>query len=477
MKFTLEKPGANVVKMEITIPAKDADIAYDSAVKRFSLYVNIPGFRKGKAPKNMIERQVGVDRIKAEAIENLLPSAIDEIVKEKDLDLITQPNIINYEFEKGKDLKVTVVAEERPEVVLGKYKDLSVQIQDIPVSKEAFDQALNGLLERHKTQESIKENRKANGTDVAVIDFEGSVDGEKIQGGKGEKYALDLGNSSFIPGFAEAIVGHKVGEEFDINVTFPETYGNKELAGKPAVFAIKLHELQEKKLPELTDEFVQKIGPFKTVQELKDDIQQYLETQRENANKTNAESEVFKTIIANSTVDIPKTMIDREMQSIIREYQSRLAQQGVSWDAFLKAQDGKQIMDSIKEDARGRIKNSLVIDQIAKEEGLKLETNDFHQKLSEMSANYGVTPDILMKEVGQSPNFISSLTHQAMHDKVRDFVMMNNKVILKEATGAKKTAKEKPATKKEAAAKKGSAKKETAKKPAAKKMAKATTKK
>ncbi len=472
MKFTLEKEGVNVVKMDITIPAKDAQQAYEAAVKRFAQYVNIDGFRKGKAPKHMVERQIGTERIKAEAIENIIPSAVTEIVRKDKLDLITQPAITDYDFEIGKDLKITVRAEERPDVTLGKYKDLTVTVQDTPVTQASFDNALSGLLARYAEEKTVTEKRAAKNTDIAVIDFDGSVDGKKIPGGAGTSYSLDLGNSNFIPGFAEAIVGHKVGEEFDINVTFPENYGSTDLQGKKAVFKINLHELKVKTTPELTDEIAKKAGPFESADALKADIQNYLETQRDNANKQNSENELFKMIVANAKVDIPQSMIEREKASIIEEYKTRLSQQGVTWDVFLKSQDENQIMKTINDDARSRIKNSLVIEKIARAEELKLETQDFQQKLSEMSAAYGVAPDVLVREVGQSPAFMSNLSQQAMNDKVRDFVMTNNKVVFAAASGgaAKKSADKKPAAK-EPAAKKPAAEK----KPAAKKPAKKTT--
>lgn len=296
MKVTLEKEQENVVKLDITIPAKDAVDAYNNAVRRISQYVNIDGFRKGKAPRAVVERHVGTERIKQEAIENLMPRAINQAVADNKLDIIAQPYVTNYNFNIGEDLTVTAKAELRPEVTLGQYKDLTVEIKDTPVEADALQKQLDRLLDQHSTMETVID-RATKDTDVAVIDFDGYANGEKIQGGEAKNYPLNLGNSNFIPGFAEQIVGKNLNDEFEIKVTFPEQYHDEKLQGQPATFKIKINEIKEKKLPELNDEFAQKVGNFKTVDELKADIQKYLDEQHERTNKQNSENEVFKTVI------------------------------------------------------------------------------------------------------------------------------------------------------------------------------------
>ncbi len=439
MKITLEKEKDNVVKMDISVPAKDAQAAYDNALRRFAQYVNIDGFRKGKAPKHLIERQIGTDRIKVEAIENLMPQAISTAVKENELDLIAQPYISKYDYDLGNDLKIIAHAEIRPEVKLGKYKGLKIEVADSPIPADAFDKSLNNLLNQYSTEGKVK-GRAAKNTDIAVIDFDGYVGKEKIQGGEGKDYSLDLGNSNFIPGFAEAIVGHKSGEEFDINVTFPKTYHDEKLKGQAAVFKIKIHELKEKKLPELNDEFAKKAGPFKNVQELKDDINKFLENQRENINKQNSENEIFKTVVEAAKMEVPTTMIERETASLVEEYKARLAQQGISWEMFLQAQSEAELTKSLQAEAANRIRNSLVIDKIAKEEKLTLEAKDLERKFQEISAAYGVSPNEIIQQFGQNQEFLASVSQQALNDKVRDFLMTSNTVVLKEGKKPAKTA-------------------------------------
>lgn len=430
MKVTLEKEQENVVKLDITIPAKDAVDAYNKAVQRISQYVNIDGFRKGKAPRAVVERHVGTERIKQEAIENLMPKAINQAVVDNNLDIIAQPYITNYNFNMGEDLTVTAKAELRPEVTLGDYKGLNLTVKDTPVDESAMQKSIDNLLSQHSTQDIVTD-RPTKETDIAVIDFDGYANGEKIQGGEAKNYPLDLANSNFIPGFAEQLVGKNLNDEFEIKVTFPEQYHDEKLKGQPATFKIKINEIKEKKLPELNDEFAQKVGPFKTVDDLKADIQKYLDTQRERANRQNSENEVFKAVIDAAQVEIPQSMVDREVASLKEEYKQRLAAQGISWDTLVKAQGEDELVKNLKDDALIRIKNSLVIDKIAKTENIKLDQKDLEKKFGELSAAYGMKPQDLIKQLGQNPEVLASISQQAMNDKVRDFLMENNKVEVK----------------------------------------------
>ena len=430
MKVTLEKEKENVVKLDITIPAKDATEAYNKAVQKISQYVNIDGFRKGKAPRAVVERHVGTERIKQEAIESLMPTAINQAVVDNNLDIIAQPYITNYNFNIGEDLTVTAKAELRPEVTLGQYKGLTLEVKDSPIEADAMQKSIDNLLNQHSTQETVID-RPTKETDIAVIDFDGYASGEKIQGGEAKNYPLDLAHSNFIPGFAEQLVGKNLNDEFEIKVTFPEDYHDEKLKGQPATFKIKINEIKEKKLPELNDEFAQKVGPFKTVDELKADIQKYLESQRERTNKQNSENEVFKTVIESSKVEIPQSMVDREANSLREEYKQRLAAQGINWDALVKSQGEDQLLKNLNEDALVRIKNSLVIDKIAKEENIKLEQKDIETKFAQLGAAYGLKPQDLIKQIGQNPEVLASISQQAMNDKVRDFLMENNKVEIK----------------------------------------------
>ncbi|MDD3435835.1 MAG: trigger factor [Candidatus Gastranaerophilales bacterium] len=430
MKISLENEPNNVVKLEIEIPAKEAVDGYNRAVRRISEYVNIPGFRKGKAPRNLVEQHVGIDRIKQEALDDLLPKAFQEAVSKNNLDVISRPYVESYDFEIGKDLKIIAKVELRPEVKLGKYKDLTVEAKEYVTAKDAFDNALNGLLQRHAVFNLVVD-RPTKDTDLAVIDFDGSVNGEKIQGGAAESYPLDLANSNFIPGFAEKLVGKKLEEEFEIKVDFPKDYHDEKLAGQPAVFKIKIKEIKEKVLPELTDEFAQKIGPFKTVEDLKADIQKFLDTTKLSEDVKSSSNAVFQKVLDGANVDIQSTMIERETQSLFEEYKQRVTSQGYDFEDVMKSQDKDTVMKELREEAVARIKNSLVIDKIAQEEDIKVEPADIERKLTEVQTIYNISRNDMVKQLKENPEIFNSLSQQALNEKVIKFLTDNNKVELK----------------------------------------------
>lgn len=432
MKINLEKEKNNIVKLDIEIPAQDAVNEYNKAVRMISEHVNIAGFRKGKAPRNLVEKHVGTARIKEDAMEGLVPKAIRKAIEEHKLDVISHPSIESYEFEVGQDVKIVAKVELRPEVKLGEYKNLTIEAEEYATPADAFEKALEGLLERHATFELVVD-RKSKATDVVVMDFDDSVNGEKIQGGQAENYSLDLANSNFIPGFAEQLVGKKVGEEFDINVEFPKDYHEKKLAGQPAVFKIKLKEIKEKKLPELTDEFAQKVGPFKTVADLKADVQQFLDSTKEREDRKSADQAVFEKIIDSAKVEIQDSMIERESGALLEEYKQRLSMQGFSFEDAMKNQDQTQLMTELKKEAEMRIKSSLVIDKIAQNEDIKVDYSEMEVKLKEVEAMYQMSRADMLKQIKQNPGVFDALSQQVLNEKVMKFLSENNKVEFKKA--------------------------------------------
>lgn len=433
MKVTLENEKDNVVKVNITIPAEEATTAYNTAARKIAQYVNVDGFRKGKAPRHLVERQVGEERIKQEALEGLMPKVLSEVIEENKLDVITQPYITSYDFKKGEDLNVVVNVETRPEVKLGDYKNLTVEVTDVPVTEDAVKETLD-RIQKNYTENKIVE-RESKNTDTVNIDFEGFANNEAIKGGAAKNYDLNLEHSNFIPGFADQLVGKKAGEEFDIQVKFPEDYHDESLKGQDATFKIKVNTVKEAVVPELNDELAQKAGNFKTVDELKEDVKKRLEESRENAKKVNAENEIFKKVIENASVEIPEAMIDREANAMLADYKNRLSAQGIDWESLMKATEGtdNDVMKNIREDAKLRIKNSLVIDKIAKEEGIKLAPADIDNKFKELGNAYGVSPDQIIKSISKNPEILSSLSQQAVNDKVRALLFENNKAEFKEA--------------------------------------------
>ena len=430
MNTTIEKQQDNIVKVDIEIPAKDAVTYYNNAAKKLAQYVNIPGFRKGKAPRNIVEQNIGEERIKHEALESALPKIFSDVVKENNFDLVTQPYVESYDYKVGEDLKITAKLELRPEVTLGQYKGLTIDVEGYKTPEDALEKSLNSMLEQHASSVIVTDRKTVN-TDIIVFDFEGFANGEKIEHGDAKNFTLDLAHSSFIPGFAEQLADRPLGEEFDIEVKFPETYHEKKLAGQPATFKCKINEIKTKVLPELNDEFAQKVGPFKTVDDLKADIQKYLDTQKADIDRVNSEKAVFEKVTNDAKVDIQQSMIDRETDQLVNEYKQKLSAQGFTWEQAVEAQGYDEIMKQLKEDASIRVKNSLVIDKIAKEENIEISQADFSEKLTELSRMYQIDPATMVKQLAQTPGVFNALSQQALNEKVTKFLADNNKVNLK----------------------------------------------
>lgn len=430
METKIERLEENQVKLDITIPAKEAVQYYNDAAKRMAQYVNIPGFRKGKAPRNIIEQSVGEERIKHEALESALPRIFSETIRENSFDVVTQPYVESYDYKVGEDLKIVAKIELKPEVTLGEYKGVTVEVDEFKTPEDAFQKSLDNLLSQSATT-IVVTDRKTEAKDTVVFDFEGFANGEKIEHGDAKNYTLDLANSSFIPGFAEQLVGHELGEEFEINVTFPEEYHEKKLAGQPAVFKCKINEIKSKVLPELTDEFAQKIGPFNSVDELKADIQKYLDNQKADIDRTNSEKAIFEKIVGDAKVEIQQSMINREADQLVEEYKQKLQMQGFTWEQAVEAQGYDEIMNSLKEDAAIRVKNSLVIDKIAKVENITVSQADFTDKLNELSSMYQMDTATMVKQLSQTPGVFNALSQQALNEKVTQFLVDNNTAKLK----------------------------------------------
>ena len=430
METKIERLEENQVKLDITIPAKEAVQYYNDAAKRMAQYVNIPGFRKGKAPRNIIEQSVGEERIKHEALESALPRIFSETIRENSFDVVTQPYVESYDYKVGEDLKIVAKIELKPEVTLGEYKGITVEVDEFKTPEDAFQKSLDNLLSQSATT-IVVTDRKTEAKDIVVFDFEGFANGEKIEHGDAKNYTLDLANSSFIPGFAEQLVGHELGEEFEINVTFPEEYHEKKLAGQPAVFKCKINEIKSKVLPELTDEFAQKIGPFNSVDELKADIQKYLDNQKADIDRTNSEKAIFEKIVGDAKVEIQQSMINREADQLVEEYKQKLQMQGFTWEQAVEAQGYDEIMNSLKEDAAIRVKNSLVIDKIAKVENITVSQADFTDKLNELSSMYQMDTATMLRQLSQTPGVFNALSQQALNEKVTQFLVDNNTAKLK----------------------------------------------
>lgn len=427
MKTTVEKLENNMVKVDIEIDAETAEKEYNKACKRLAQRVNIPGFRKGKAPKAILEKNIGAEAIKHDVMDSLLPSAFAQAIKENDLNIITEPAVESYDFEIGKPVKIVAKMELKPEVKFEQYKDLEVEVEEFKTAEDAMEKEIEELTEKFTTLQTVSD-RESTDKDVVMMDFEGSVDGNLIDGGSDKNYMLDLEHSNFIPGFAEQLVGHKTGEEFTIDVTFPENYHDEKLNGKPAQFKIKINEIKEKIKPELNDELAKKVGNFKSVDELKADIQKYLDNTAKVENDKRSANKLFETIMEKMTVEVQPTMIEREKQALLIDFKQKVAQSGVNWDDVMKNDGPEKIDEELKTEALNRIKNSLMMSEIAKLENIQVTPQDLEQKIGELAMMYQTDKGTIFKEIARNTAMIQSLSQQALTQKVTKFLLENNKI-------------------------------------------------
>ncbi len=426
MTSKLEILEGNVAKIDMTIDAKEAQDAYNRAFKRISQNVNIAGFRKGKAPKNIVEKYVGTERIKAEAIENLFPKAFSDVTTEHKLDLAVQPYIESYEFETGKDLTMVVKAELKPEVKLAKYKENTIEYEEYKAEENALENELDTIRQRFSTLQTVEEDREAKSDDTVVFDFEGFVGDKAIEHGAGKNYTLDLAHSNFIPGFAEGLVGHKKGEEFTIDVTFPENYHQDELKGAKAQFKINLHEIKTRILPELDDELAKKAGKFETLEALKADINKYIEETTVAENERRKTEAVFSKVFEDTKIDIQESMIDREIDAIREETKQNALRHGQNFDELVEKEGKDEVNKKFKDEAIKRIKNSLIVEKIAKTEDIKIGQNDILEQVNQLAQMYHTTGAQIFEEIRQNPAGFSVITQQIATKKVNDILLNNN---------------------------------------------------
>jgi len=427
MKVNLEKQENNVFKLSIEIDAEVAAQEYNKACRKTGEHINVPGFRKGKAPRSMVEKHVGVGRLQQQVLDSILPNVFADAISEHQFDLATEPVIENYSFEIGKPVTVVAKLEVKPEVTLVNYKGQTIEVPEYKHEADVIEKELKILSEKFATLEPIV-GRAAESTDIVIIDFKGTVNGEPIKGGAGKNQQLDLSNSHFIAGFAEQIVGKNIGEEFKINVTFPEGYQDKALAGKPAEFEIKLNEIKQKITPEINDELAQKVGPFQTLEDLKADMSKYLEKSKENENKIRAEKVILEKIVEQAKLDIPDSMVNREAKTLLEEIQTRFKSQGISWEQVLEQQGHESTWNSLREEAAKRVKTSLVLSAVAKTENIILTEADFAEKVKELARVYNSDEKSIYEQMAQTPALAQGLSQQIMSQKIIGYLLENNNI-------------------------------------------------
>lgn len=416
----------NKYEFEFLIEKEAFDAEINKVYRKNVSKMNVPGFRKGKAPKHVIEKLYGTTVFYDEAIDNLLPSAYEAAVAGTKLEVVSRPELEVVSIDdKGVTLKAAVWT--KPSVEISAYKGLEVDREAVEVTDEDVAKEIDNTRERNSRMLTV-DNRPAENGDETVIDFEGFLDGVAFDGGKGEKYPLKLGSGSFIPGFEEQIVGKSVGDEFDINVTFPEDYGAENLAGKEVVFKIKLHEIKVKELPELDDEFVKDVSEFNTVDEYKADVKAKITERREKDADNKVEQALVDALLANTEVDIPACMIEQEIDGYIRDYEYRLTSQGGSLDMYFKytGMTMEQLRENFRADAEKQVKTRLALSKIVKTEKIKALKKDIEAEYKKIASGYNVDIETVKSSIPEDSLSEDIVLRKAV-DLVKENAVINQK--------------------------------------------------
>ncbi len=434
----------NMVKLIITVEASEFEKAVERAYQKNKNKIAIQGFRKGKAPRSIIEKMYGKGVFFEDAANDLIPGAYADAAKESGLDIVSRPGIDIVEVGDGKDFVFSAEVAVKPEAEIGEYKGIEVEAVDTEVTEDEVNAEILKAQEQNSRMVTV-EDRPVQDGDMAVIDYEGSVDGVPFEGGKGENHELVIGSHSFIDGFEDQIIGHNVGDEFDVNVTFPKEYHAANLAGKPAVFKTKVNGIKKKELPELDDEFAQDVSEFDTLAEYKADVKKKLEEDKQKAAKSAKEDAAVDVIIAGAKMDIPSVMIDTQAEQMFDDFANRMKQQGLGMDMYYKftGLNEEKLMEQIRPQAEKRIKSRLVLEAVAKAEGFKATDAEIEEEIKKMAEQYQMDVDKLKELVTDAER--KTIAEDICVTKAVDLISST----LVEKKAAKKTAKK--TTKKETA--------------------------
>ena len=447
MKCKVEKTqNANEVKLKIEIEAEKFNEAIKKVYFQSAKYFNIPGFRKGKAPQNIVEKYYGKEIFYEDAFNELVPDEYEKALEENKIEAVSKPQIDIITMEKGQDLVFTATVQTKPEVELGNYKGIEIPKIEYNVKAEDVDNEIKQMQEKNARLVSV-ETPVENGN-IAVIDFEGFVDGVAFEGGKAENHELEIGSGSFIPGFEDQVVGMKVDEEKDIKVKFPEEYFSKDLAGKDATFKVKVHEIKKKELPELDDEFAKDVSEFDTIKELKDSIKEKLEKQNADREKYEKQDAVLKVVCDELKADIPSGMIEMEVDNMVKDMEQRMSYQGLKLEQYLQMlnKTEEEFRKEYEPQAIEAIKSRLALEAIIKAEKIEATEDEVKAKIEEMAKNYGKKPEELL----ENENIKNYIKQGIENEKAIDLLVENSKV---KKAAVKKTTKTETA-KKESKAKK-----------------------
>jgi trigger factor len=417
MKVTLDREGKNLVRMGLELESEKALKAYEMACRSLSHQVNIPGFRRGKAPRNIIEKTLGVDYIKREALEKLVPELLSRAIMDESLDVITEPQIDSCEFELGAPLKLNANFEVRPEVTLGAYTGVSVDVPEATLPGDAMDRALASIAESKASLQAAPARKVAKG-DTVLLDFECFVDGNLVEGGKAEGLVLEVKEGTFIEGFCDQLIDKEPGQQFEVNVKFPEEYRNKELANKDANFKVDLKELRERVTPEINDELAVSIGQA-SLQALKDALQERLSEEVRQENEMRSQRSVVEAVVNAATVDIPESMVERERDLLLQQVRRYLEQNNQNWDEFQQSPDFEQVRANKLEEARQRVLTSLVLGAVVRAEKMSVDDDEIAPYLAEIVARYDLQAD----QVARNEELRRQVMEEVLTNKVVQFLV------------------------------------------------------
>lgn len=404
MSVKWEKQEGNEGVLTVEVDAETFKTALDDAFKKVVKQVSIPGFRKGKIPRGLFEQRFGVEALYQDALDILLPVEYPKAVEEAGIEPVDRPEIDVEKIEKGESLIFTAKVTVKPEVKLGEYKGLGIEKDDTTVTDEDVQNELKALQER-QAELVVKEEGAVEEGNTVVLDFEGFVDGEAFEGGKAENYSLEVGSGSFIPGFEDQLVGLEAGAEKDVEVTFPEEYHAEDLAGKPAVFKVKIHEIKAKELPELDDEFAKDIDEeVETLAELTEKTKKRLEEAKENEADAKLREELVLKASENAEIDVPQAMVDTELDRMLKEFEQRLQMQGMNLELYTQfsGQDEAALKEQMKEDAEKRVKSNLTLEAIAKAENLEVSDEEVDAELTKMAEAYNMPVENIKQAIGST---------------------------------------------------------------------------
>ncbi|MGE7167946.1 trigger factor [Bacillus altitudinis] len=404
MSVKWEKQEGNEGVLTVEVDAETFNKALDDAFKKVVKQVSIPGFRKGKVPRGLFEQRFGVESLYQDALDILLPVEYPKAIDDAGIEPVDRPEIDVEKIEKGESLIFTAKVTVKPEVKLGDYKGLNVEKDDTSVSDEDVQEELKAMQNR-QAELVVKEEGAIENGDTVVLDFEGFVDGEAFEGGKAENYSLEVGSGSFIPGFEEQLVGLEAGAEKDVEVTFPEEYHAEDLAGKPAVFKVKIHEIKAKELPALDDEFAKDVDEeVETIAELTEKTKKRLEEAKENEAEGKLREELVAKASENAEVDVPQAMVDTELDRMMKEFEQRLQMQGMNLELYFQfsGQDEDALKEQMKEDAAKRVKSNLTLEAIAAAEDLQVSDEEVEEELSKMAEAYNMPVENIKQAIGST---------------------------------------------------------------------------